>query len=864
MGLLDIRTIIFSFVLTNIVSTLVIIFLWNQYHKRYEGIPYLIFAFAFQTLAFILISLREAVPLWLSIDIANAISVTGILLGYKGLEAYSGKRSSYIPNIILMLVTAAVYAWVTYFNHNLTIRYLLISAVSLALFAQCAWLLLYRVQRKMKPFTNSTGLVFLAFCLVCVAKIVEFFVNAKKPVDYFQSDMFEAITMTLYQMLLVVLTYSLALMFSKHLLSDIEFEEEKFSTAFHTSTNAIVITRFPSGQIVEVNYGFQDTSGYQYSEISGKTIAEIKLWDREEDRKAILEELSITEKIREKECRVRKKSGELIIGLLSAEVITVSDEKYLLSTFKDITEQKNYAAVIQDERNLLRTLIDNLPDPVSIKDFEGRYIINNRAHMRMIGVDCQEEVLGKTAFDFFPENDAKAYDEDDRKVMISGGKILDIVENVQHSETGKSYWHLTSKIPFPDSTGKSSRILTISHDITELKKAEEELILARDKAEESDRLKTSFLHNISHEIRTPLNAIVGFSTLLGEPVHSDETRQSFIEVIKNSSDNLLAVVNDIIEVSNIEAGILKYKMSEINLNAVLENLYKQFRTKADQKGIKFRYETTLSDPNAYIQTDSTKLIEILLNLISNAFKFTSQGFIEFGYKLKNNYLEFYVSDSGVGIPEDQQNKIFERFYQVDNTITSLYEGTGLGLSISKGFIEFLGGEIRLTSEKGKGTDFYFTLPYVPFKPSDLNLEKPCENRKVFTNDKKSVLIAEDDENNYFLMVKFLSSLNVNIIRAINGEKTVEICRSGKDIDLVLMDIKMPVIDGYTALKRIRNILPSLPVIATTAYAFESDMERILNSGFDDYLSKPFSKKALLNIVRKHLNRKIRTEVPEKL
>ncbi len=542
-----------------------------------------------------------------------------------------------------------------------------------------------------------------------------------------------------------------------------------------------------------------------------------------------------------------------MIGLLSAEVITVSNEKYLLSTFKDITEQKNYAAVIHHERNLLRTLIDNLPDPISIKDSEGRYIINNKAHLKMIGANMQEAAIGKTAYDFFPEKDARAYDEDDKNVVRTGESLLDIIEHAQYSDAEKSFWHLTSKIPFPDTTGKSTNILTISHDITRLKKAEEELILARDKAEESDRLKTAFLHNVSHEIRTPLNAIVGFSTLLGEPGHSDETLQSFIEVLKNSSDNLLAVVNDIIEVSNIEAGILKCKMSELNLNILLKSLYKQFRNKADEKGIELRYKTAVADFKADIQTDSTKLIEILLNLISNAFKFTSKGYIEFGYDLKNEYIRFYVSDSGIGIPEDQHAKIFERFYQVDNTITRVFEGTGLGLSISKAFIEFLGGKIWLTSEMGKGSIFYFTLPYMPFKPSELIMEKTGKNETVVTNGRKSVLIAEDDENNYSLMVRFLSSLNVNLIRACNGREVVEVCESGKNIDLVLMDIKMPVIDGYLAFRQIKQTLPSLPVIATTAYAFESDMERILSSGFDDYLSKPFTKKALLKTVRKYLN-----------
>lgn len=723
MASLDIRTIIFSFVLTNIVSTLVVIFLWKQYHRRYNGISFLILTFAFQTIAFILIALRGIIPFWISLDIANAISVIGILLGYVGLESYVGRKSSQIPDFILLVVFLAVHIWFTFVRPDNTMRYLYISVVSFIFFSRCAWLMLYGAPKSIRQLTDHTGFVFVAFCLVCLAKIIEFFVSDKKPIDYFQSDMFEAYIMIIYQMLIIILTYSLALMFSKHLLLDIKSEEEKFSKAFHTSPYAIVLTRLSDGHIIEANSGFLKNSGYQYQEVLGKSINDLHFWDKEEDREETMEELLKSGKVYEKELQFRNRSGDIIKGLFTSEIIVVNNEECVISSIDDITERK-------------------------------------------------------------------------------------------HTEA--------------------------------------ELIRSKEKAEESDRLKTAFLHNISHEIRTPLNAIIGFSTLLGDSDHNYETRQSFIEVIKNNSDNLLAIVNDIIEVSNIEAGILKLNMGKVNLNVLLNNLYKQFKPKSDEKGIGFNYVSPLPDSDAGIQTDTTKLIQILLNLLRNAIKFTPEGLIEFGYTLKKNYVQFYVSDSGIGIPADRHAKIFDRFYQVDNTITRIYGGTGSGLSISKAFVELIGGKIWLTSEIGKGSVFYFTLPYIPVKPPDADLSKTGENEKIIINGKKSILIAEDDETNYFLMAEFLSPLNVNLIRAHNGKEVVEICESGKVIDLVLMDIKMPVIDGYTAFNKIKNTLPFLPVIATTAYAFGSDMEKILSSGFNDYLSKPFSKSVLLDKVNKFL------------
>ena len=275
---------------------------------------------------------------------------------------------------------------------------------------------------------------------------------------------------------------------------------------------------------------------------------------------------------------------------------------------------------------------------------------------------------------------------------LMGGRVFDIYH------TGMMYH------------GKKA-MLEIFHDITDHKTIEVELIKSKDRAEESDRLKTAFLHNVSHEIRTPMNAIVGFTTLLGEPDISAEDHRSYLDIIAQSSNHLLSIVTDIIEISHVEAGKMKLDLAKTNIRTVFESLNTQFLSGAVSKGLDFKCIMPEPENDSFFYTDSTKLIQVLSNLLSNAVKFTSNGSIEFGYSRHEETLEFYVSDTGIGIPEDQKIKIFDRFYQVDSRESREHEGTGLGLSLSKSYVEFLGGKIWVESEIGKGSSFYVTVPF---------------------------------------------------------------------------------------------------------------------------------------------------------
>ncbi|HLN56611.1 MAG TPA: PAS domain-containing sensor histidine kinase [Bacteroidales bacterium] len=829
MGSLDMRTVIFSFVLINIIGTLIITFLWRQYRSRYNGTGHLVSAFSCQMLAYILIILRGSIPEILSLGLSNSLSVAGIFIGYIGLEKYTGVKTSKIPFYVLFGLMVLTTIFFTYIRPIPAARYFIISAVYMFMFGLCAWLMLYRVPEHMAGLTSYTGIVFSGLSFLSALKIADFIIRSDKPADYFKSDGFEAVVMISFGMMIILLIVSIAIMFSNHLLRDIKSGEEKFSTVFHTAPNAIVLLSYPEGRIIEVNSKFLEISGFEIAEVTGKTPIELNLWVDESQRLEVVNELNENRMLSKKECTFRKKSNELFTGLLSIKIISIKNGMMYVSSLNDITERKRLQDVIRHERNLLRTLIDHLPDPVTLKDHEGKYLLNNEAHLHVLGVDSQEEVFGKTAFDFFPEEDAQIYTSDDANVLRTGRMIIDKVEHAKHLETGFPYWHMTSKIPIKDDSGKPMQILTISHDITERKRAddilketdefnrsllmtipfgmdvvdetgtilfmgekfrkmfggdaigkkcwdlycdsgvqcdgcplkngiktgttstyeahdilggkifdinhtgmifhgkkamleifhditerkksENDLIRSKEKAEESDRLKTAFLHNISHEIRTPMNAIVGFANLLREPGLSQEEHDSYTYIISRSSHHLLSIVNDVIEISNVEAGRLKISLSECNLTGIFDDLYAQFKTTASEKEIEFSISTPPAGGITRLTTDCTKFMQVMTNLLNNAFKFTSSGKIIFGYTIKDPYIEFFVSDTGIGIEHDSQQKIFERFYQVDNTVTRLHEGTGIGLSISKAYVELLGGKIWLRSSPGKGSVFYFTIPF---------------------------------------------------------------------------------------------------------------------------------------------------------
>ncbi len=382
-------------------------------------------------------------------------------------------------------------------------------------------------------------------------------------------------------------------------------------------------------------------------------------------------------------------------------------------------------------------------------------------------------------------------------------------------------------------------------NISERKLAEEQLLIAKNKAEESDRLKTAFLHNISHEIRTPMNAIVGFAGFLDNPNLLPEKCKQYADIIIQSSDQLLSIISDIVSIASIEAGQENILEDVVNINLVGKLIQEQFGLKQATSSVTLQFQASLADDMATIVTDATKFKQILTNIVGNALKFTDQGHVNFGYTLAGNQLEFYVEDSGIGIAPDMYEEIFKRFRQVETNSARKYGGSGLGLCLSKAYVEMLGGKIWLVSEMDKGSVFYFTLPYKQKKLNNLFINYSADILSFKQKGPRTLLIAEDEDSNYILLKEFLSEQKITIIRVINGVDAVAMCRSNSDIDMVLMDLKMPDMDGFEATTQIKRFRPNLPIIAQTAYAGDVDKNRALACGCSDYICKPYKRELLL-------------------
>ena len=373
---------------------------------------------------------------------------------------------------------------------------------------------------------------------------------------------------------------------------------------------------------------------------------------------------------------------------------------------------------------------------------------------------------------------------------------------------------------------------------------EYDLISAKEKAEESDMLKTAFLANMSHEIRTPMNGILGFAEMLNDENLSPGNRKKYLDIINNNGKMLISLIDDIIDFAKIEAGQIKIVKQEFSLNSLLAQVHSSFLTEIlnrEKSEVKLKIRKALANEDSFIKTDPNRLRQILVNLVGNAFKFTSSGYIEFGYILKNEkYLEFYVEDTGIGIPKEKINIIFDRFVQADISPSRKYSGSGLGLAISRGFVELLGGTMRAESEEDKGSTFYFTLPYEKAERAIDEIQEKATPKANYNWNGKTFLIAEDDLFSFKFLEGFLRQTNAEILHAEDGQKAIDICKKNKNIDLILMDIQMPEINGLDATSTIKKFRKKLPIIAQTANAIAEEKQRCFEAGFDDFVTKPIN------------------------
>ena len=393
----------------------------------------------------------------------------------------------------------------------------------------------------------------------------------------------------------------------------------------------------------------------------------------------------------------------------------------------------------------------------------------------------------------------------------------------------------------------------------EYQQINEELFNTIEKATESDRLKSAFLANMSHEIRTPMNGILGFSELLKGADLSGEQQQEYIHIIEKSGARMLNIINDIVSISKIESGIIDIYLSETDINNQLQFVYNSLKLDANNKKINLSFNCALTEKEAIIKTDSEKFYSILSNLVKNAIKYTDKGSVEFGYDKKSEIIEFFVKDTGIGISKDRQEAIFERFIQADIVDVKARQGAGLGLSIAKAYVGLLGGKIWVESEKGKGSTFYFTLPYNAKAEEKIAVHNcvalvKADNHFVPEVSKLKILIVEDDETSEMLITTDVEKFSKEIIKARDGFTSVEVCRNNPDIDLILMDIQMPVMNGYEATRQIRQFNKDVVIIAQTSFGLLGDKEKAIEAGCNDYIAKPIKKDELLSLIQKYFKK----------
>jgi len=529
---------------------------------------------------------------------------------------------------------------------------------------------------------------------------------------------------------------------------------------------------------------------------------------------------------------------------------------------ENITERRQAEALLND-------IIDKNPMSIQIVDKDGFTIRGNPAYTQLFGA------LPPPDFSIFDDLKRKSPELEQLILHAKNGEVVHLPDTYYnaHDVVPKApdnpLWIRALLFPLKESGDKRERLVFMHENITERKKAEQELIKAKEHAEESDHLKSAFLANMSHEIRTPMNGILGFADLLKDSKLSGEEQQEYISIIEQSGVRMLNIINDIIDISKIEAGLMKLDPKESNINEQIEYIYSFFKPEAEAKGIKLSFNNPLPAKEATIITDREKFYAILTNLVKNAIKYTEKGTIEIGYNLVETHgsaspgsaspgsasLQFYVKDTGIGIPEDRQSAIFERFIQADIADKMARQGAGLGLSISNAYVEMLGGKISIESEEGIGSTFYFTLPYNA-EPEERKVAGKIVPAKKEENkiEKLKILVVEDDETSEKLISITVKEFSKEVISVRSGSEAVKVCRANPDLDLILMDIQLPEMNGYAATRQIRLFNTDVIIIAQTAYALYTDKEEAIIAGCNDYISKPIKKDELVSLIHKYFRK----------
>ncbi|MGM0565661.1 MAG: PAS domain S-box protein [Bacteroidota bacterium] len=634
----------------------------------------------------------------------------------------------------------------------------------------------------------------------------------------------------------------------------LELSRQYFASLFDKAPEGIAIVK-PDGVIDRVNEEFCNLFNYAAREAIGQNIDELILTpELYGEAKELTKAAAAGQKVKEEGIRYTKDSVPTYVSIMGVPIQFYGKHQGIYVIYRDISERKLAEKNLKESQTKFKTLFESSNDAIFLMK-DDIFIDCNQAATKLFDTS-EDEIVGESPLKFSPLYQPNG--EESEKV---------IKQKIHQAQEGEAFsfdfTHISQKGKIIDAEISLSKVVlkentfiqAIARDITARKSSEKDLRLAKEKAEESDRLKTAFLASMSHEIRTPMNHILGGLDLLLDPEISDDEKEEFRNIIKKSSHQLLKLIDDIIDVSHLDAGQVEIKKEKFHLNGFLQEIEEETEQFSNDKpNVDFQINTSahLKDLD-YIYTDKIRLKQVLISLLSNAFKFTDKGTIELGYEKKNNEtLQFYVSDTGIGIDKESQKVIFEQFRQVDFDHTREYEGAGLGLTLAKGMVELMGGKIWVESELNKGSVFYFTINIKEVKPKPES--KPAiqeSENQSFDWEGKTILIVEDEEMNYQYLKTVLRKSKANVLWAENGVEGVKMALDN-EVNIILMDIQMPEMNGYEAMRRILEKKPKIPIIAQTAHALKEEKSKCFEAGAVDYMAKPLNRKKLLTLLNDHM------------
>ncbi len=622
----------------------------------------------------------------------------------------------------------------------------------------------------------------------------------------------------------------------------------KFHANLLNEIDEAVIATNRNGNITYWNKAAEKLFGWNETEVVRKNIIDItKPSASKEEIALIIASLDNGESSSAEFICQRKNKSTFPAIVYYSPIFDAHDELTgIISISSDITKRR------QSEEMVLKlsSTVEQSPVSIFITDLNGVIEYVNPYIRKLTGY-AYDELIGNNPNIFSSGVQHKAFYKGLWSTILAGKKWEGEICNKK--KNGELFWQNVIISPLKNEDGEIINFINISEDITNRKQKEKELLSAKEKAEESDKLKTAFINNISHEIRTPLNGILGFGQFWADSRLSKKERKKYFSVVKQSSNRLMQTVTDYMDIAMIVSGTLGVYKKEFQIKPLFDEVVGYAKLLCSKKSIDLEVEVPSNSDMLSLDSDQELIRKIINKLINNAIKFTDKGKITIGYHLLEGHLEFFVQDTGRGIKQDKLQTVFEAFTQEDTSMTRGYEGSGLGLAIAKGFVTSLNGNIWVTSEDGNGSVFYFTIPYNSkiLMPLNEPIFPPALNKYI--GDKKPlVLVAEDDENNFLFIEALLEKVGCDYLHAINGKEAVEICKQDIDISFVLMDIKMPIMNGLEATQLIKEFRPNLPIIAITAYSLTGDEQKFLEAGFDGYYAKPIKKVILDKLKERYI------------